>query len=101
VTGRETGLSGCSHDIMDARMTSALAPALSPRRGRIVRRSFENNMTGLAGHSSAKPETSESYFLSWGERIKGEGGLNTYSTESVEEAKSKTGNPQCGLPVRM
>ena len=27
---------------MDARMTSALAPALSPRRGRIVRRSFEN-----------------------------------------------------------
>jgi hypothetical protein len=31
-----------SRDIMDARMTSALTPALSPRRGRIVRRSFEN-----------------------------------------------------------
>jgi len=30
--------------------------------------------TGLAGRSSAKPETIESYFLSWGERIKGEGG---------------------------
>ena len=40
--GRETGLSERSHDIMVARMTSALAPALSPGRGRIVRRSFEN-----------------------------------------------------------
>jgi hypothetical protein len=42
VTWRETGFFGYSHDIMDARMTSALAPALSPRRGRIVRRAFEN-----------------------------------------------------------
>src|SRR5208283_5377954 len=40
--GRETGLSERSHDIMVARMTSALTPALSPRRGGIVRRSFEN-----------------------------------------------------------
>jgi len=40
--GRETGPFGCSHDIMEVRMTSALTPALSPRRGRIVRRSFEN-----------------------------------------------------------
>jgi hypothetical protein len=42
MTGREIGLFWYSHDIMDARMTSALAPALSPTRGRIVRRSFEN-----------------------------------------------------------
>ena len=40
--GRETGLSGRSHDIMDAKMTSTLTPALSLRRGGIVRRSFEN-----------------------------------------------------------
>jgi hypothetical protein len=32
---------------MDAKMTSALAPALSPRRGRIVRRSFENLYDGI------------------------------------------------------
>jgi hypothetical protein len=30
--------------------------------------------TGLAGRSSAKPETSESCFLPWRERIKGKGG---------------------------
>ena len=40
-TGRETGLSRCSYDFMDAKMTSALAPALFPRRGGIVRRFFE------------------------------------------------------------
>jgi hypothetical protein len=28
--------------VMNTRMTSALAPALSPRRGRIIRRAFEN-----------------------------------------------------------
>jgi hypothetical protein len=48
------------------RLTSALAPALSPRRGRIVRRLIEKPATGLARRSSAKPETTESYFLSWG-----------------------------------
>ena len=42
ITGHEAGLFGCSHGIMDARMTSALTPALSPGRGRIGRRSFEN-----------------------------------------------------------
>jgi hypothetical protein len=73
VTRCETGLFGCSHDIMDARLTSALAPALSPRRGRIVRRYFEN-LYDWIGRLSVKPETIESYFLSWGERIKGEGG---------------------------
>ena len=30
MTGCETGLFGCSHDIMEARMISALTPALSP-----------------------------------------------------------------------
>jgi hypothetical protein len=49
----------------DARMTSALTPALSPRRGRIVRRSFEN-LYDWIGRLSVKPETIESYFLSWG-----------------------------------
>ena len=47
-------------------MISALTPALSPGRGRIVRRAFENYTTGLAGRSSAKPETSKCHFLSWG-----------------------------------
>ena len=30
ITGHEAGLFGCSHGIMDARMTSALIPAFSP-----------------------------------------------------------------------
>ena len=62
-----------SHDIMEAKMTSALAPALSPRRGRNVRRSFENLCDWVGGGPHAKPETSKGYFLSSGERIKGEG----------------------------
>jgi hypothetical protein len=53
-------------DLKNAGLTSALTPALSPRRGRNVCRSFEIYATGLAGHSSANLETNESYFLSWG-----------------------------------
>jgi hypothetical protein len=51
---------------MDARMTSALAPALSPRRGRIVAAPLKIYTTGLAGCAFTKPESIESYFLSWG-----------------------------------
>jgi len=46
--------------------------------------------TGLAGLSFAKPETSESYFLSWGRGHKVRAGVNTHSTENVEESKMKT-----------
>ncbi len=74
VTGRETGISGCSHDIMDARMTSALAPALSPRRGRIVRRSFENLYDWIGRTLIRKPRNNRKLFPLLGERIKGEGG---------------------------
>ena len=73
-TGRKTGHSGCSHDIMDARMTSALAPALSPRRGGIVRRSFENLYDWIGGTLIRKPRNKRERFPLLGERIKGEGG---------------------------
>jgi hypothetical protein len=56
------------------KMISALAPALSPRRGRIVRRLSETPTTEFAERSSVKPKSASSRLLSWGERIKGEGG---------------------------
>ena len=67
--GRETGLSRCSHDIMDARMTSALAPALSPRRGRIVRRSFENLYDWIGRTLIRKTRNKRKLFPLLGERI--------------------------------
>jgi hypothetical protein len=73
-TGRETGLFGSSHDIMDARVTSALAPALSPRRGRIVRRSFENLYDWIGRTLIRKTRNKRKLFPLLGERIKGEGG---------------------------
>jgi hypothetical protein len=48
-------------------------------------------MTELAGRSSAKPETSESYFLSWGRGKKVRASVNTHSTRNVEEAKMLSG----------
>jgi AmmeMemoRadiSam system protein B/AmmeMemoRadiSam system protein A len=72
--GRKTGLIGCSHDIMDAKMTSALTPALSPRRGGIVRRSFENLYDWIGGTLIRKPSNNRKLFPLLGERIKGEGG---------------------------
>ena len=91
--GRETGLFGCSHDIREARMTSALTPAQTHsltrsrkggttlshpmgegQEGESFAAPLKIHTTGLAGRSSAKPEAIESYFLSWGERTKGEGG---------------------------
>jgi hypothetical protein len=77
---------------MDARMTSALTPALSPRRGRIVRRCFENLYDWIGRTFIRKPRNKRKLFplLSafafgfgaiaskrsgdGGERIKGEGG---------------------------
>ena len=43
---------------------SVLTPALSSRRGGIVRRVFGKASTGLAGHSSAKQEPTQGGFLS-------------------------------------
>jgi hypothetical protein len=55
-------------------MTSALIPALSPRRGRIVRRSFENLNDGIGRAFIRKPGNERKPFPLLGERIKGEGG---------------------------
>jgi hypothetical protein len=54
-----------------ASMTSALTPALSPRRGRIVRRSFENLYDWIGRTLIRK---TRKLFPLLGERIKGEGG---------------------------
>jgi hypothetical protein len=74
MTECETGLFGCSHDNMDARRTSALAPALSPRRGGIVRRSFENLYDWIGRTLIHKTRNRRKRFPLLGERIKGEGG---------------------------
>jgi hypothetical protein len=58
---------------MDARMTSALAPALSPGRGSIVRRSFENSYDWIGQTLIRKTRTKRKLFPLLGERIKGEG----------------------------
>jgi hypothetical protein len=62
-----------SYDIVDARMTSALTPALSPRRGRIVRRSFENLYDWIGRTLIRKTGDDRTLFPLLGERIKGEG----------------------------
>jgi hypothetical protein len=67
---------------MDARMTSALAP----RRGRIVRRSFGNLCDWIGRTLIRKTRNKRKLFPLLGERIKGEGGRDTHSTENVEEA---------------
>jgi hypothetical protein len=59
---------------MDAKMTSALAPALSPRRGRIVRRSFENLYDGIGRMLIRKTRDKRKPLPLLGERIKGGGG---------------------------
>jgi hypothetical protein len=55
-------------------MTSALTPALSPRRGRIVRRSFKNLSDGIGRTLIRKTKNKRKLFPLLGERIKGEGG---------------------------
>ena len=74
VTGCETELFSCGHDIMDAWITSALAPALSTRRGRIVRRFFENLCDWIDRMFIRKAKNIPKLFPLLGERIKGEGG---------------------------
>jgi hypothetical protein len=60
--------------MMKTRMTSALAPALSPRRGRIVRRSFEILYDWIDQIVIRKTGNVRKLFPLLGERIKGEGG---------------------------
>jgi len=55
-------------------MTSALTPALSPRRGRIIRRTFENLYDGIGRTLIRKTRNHQKAFPLLGERIKGEGG---------------------------
>jgi hypothetical protein len=89
-------------------MASALAPALSPRRGGIVRRSFENLCDWIGRTLIRKTRNKRKLFPlpsafafgfgaiaskrseDGGKRIKGEAGINTHSTGNVEEAKNTT-----------
>jgi len=59
---------------MDARMASVLAPALSPKRGRIVRRAFEKFYDWIGRTLIHKTRNKQKPFPLLGERIKGEGG---------------------------
>jgi hypothetical protein len=63
-------LFGRNRWIMDMKMTSALAPALSPGRGRIVRRSFENIYDRVGRTLFRKPRDKRKLFPLPGERIK-------------------------------
>ena len=54
-------------------MTSALAPALSPMRGGIIRRSFENLYDWIGRTLIRKTRNKQKLFPLLGERIKGEG----------------------------
>jgi len=98
VTRCETGLFGCSQDIKDARMTSALTPALSPRRGRIIRRDLSQaicrvvvrlitndtkSVTAMRIEKLSGNVTVRS--LSPGERAGVRASVNTHSIENVEE----------------
>lgn len=49
---------------------TALTPALSPGRGRIVRRSFECRESAVARIASGKPEIVQRCALSSGERVR-------------------------------
>jgi hypothetical protein len=71
---------------MDARMTSALAPALSPRRGRIVRRAFENLYDWIGRTLIRHTRNKRKLFPLLGERIKVRAGVNTHSTANVGKA---------------
>jgi hypothetical protein len=59
---------------MDAKITSALAPALFPGRGGIVRHSFKNLSDGIGWTLIRKTRSNRKPFPLLGERIKGEGG---------------------------
>jgi hypothetical protein len=68
---KSTVQSTCSKN---ERMTSALAPAFSPRRGRIVRRSLENLYDWIDQTFIRKTRNNRKQFPLLGERIEGEGG---------------------------
>jgi hypothetical protein len=70
VTETETGFFRCNYDSVDARMTSALAPILSPRRGRIVRRFFENFYDRIGRTLIRKTRNKRKRFPLLGERIR-------------------------------
>jgi hypothetical protein len=56
----------------------ALTPAISPRRGRIVRRFMEKLATGFAGRPTAKPEAHNGCPLSSGERVRVRASVKTH-----------------------
>jgi hypothetical protein len=68
-----------SHEISDV---SALAPVLSPGRGRIVRRVFENFYDCIGRTPIRKTRTNRKLFPLPGKRIKGEAGVNTNSSKT-------------------
>ena len=70
-------------------MTSALAPALSPRRGRIVRRSFEILSDWIGQQLIRKTRNNRRLFPLLGERIKGEGGHKHSSAEIVRAKRMR------------
>jgi hypothetical protein len=59
---------------MDEKTTSALAPALSPGRGRIICHSFENFYDWIGRTFIRKPRNNRKPFPLLGERMKDEGG---------------------------
>ncbi len=71
---------------MEARITSALAPALAPRRGRIVRRFFEIFYDWIGRTLIRKTRDKRKPFPLPGERIKGEGGRKHFYIGNVEGA---------------
>ena len=88
-------------------MTSALTPALSPRRGRIVRRaSFRapgrivrvtaNDTESVMAMRIGKFSSAVTVLtLSPGERAGVRASVNTHSTENVEEPESDTITVRC------
>ena len=64
---------------MEAKTTSALAP----KRGRIVRRSFEN-LYDWIGNVHPQNQKQSKAISSPGGEGRGEGGRNTYSNENVD-----------------
>jgi hypothetical protein len=69
---------------MELRTTSALAPALSPGRGRIVRHSFEYLYNGIGPTLIRKSKTNKTISSPGGEE-KVRAGVNADFNENVEE----------------
>jgi hypothetical protein len=73
-------------------MTSALTPALSPRRGGIIRRSFENLCDSIGRTLIRKTKTNRKPFPLLGERAGVRAGVNTHYTENVGETAKPAEN---------